>query len=111
MLLDVTIQKFFSSKGRQKKKRKRKKTGIHKGFHEESEFLTQELLIQEGETLCDQGPFKELEPWYDKTTFEILATPKDLRFIEMSRYGGIKDKKIKKYSPKKTQCCTRRKEC
>ena len=97
MLLDVTIQKFFSSKGRQKKKkRKRKKTGIHKGFHEELEFLTQELLIQEGETLCDQGPFKELEPWYDKTTFEILATPKDLRFIEMSRYGGIKDKKIKK---------------
>ena len=94
----LLFKNSFQAKENKKKKekKKKKKTGIHKGFHEDSEFLTQGLLIQEGETLCDQGPFKELEPWYDETTFEILATPKDLRFIEMSRYGGIKDKKIKK---------------
>ena len=42
---------------------------------------------QENETLCDQGPFKELELWYDKATFLILTTPKDLRFIKMPRHG------------------------
>ena len=48
----------------------------------------------ETETLCDQGPLEEL--WYDKTTFQILTTPKDLRFIEMPKYGEDQRQKKKK---------------
>ena len=66
-----------------KKKKKKKRIGIHEGFREDSESMSH----QENGTLCDQGPFKELELWYDKATFLILTTPKDLRFIEMPRHG------------------------
>lgn len=53
---------------------------------------------QENETLCDQGPFKELELWYDKAAFLILTIPKHLRFIEMPKYSehptALKKQKI-----------------
>ena len=79
----LLFKNSFLAKADKKKKKKKKRIEIHEGFREDSESMS----YQENGTLCDQGPFKELELWYDKATFFILTTPKDLRFIEMPRHG------------------------